>query len=64
MPATERIVLEIICDNPQCPGNTLNPTDRTGWLFMTTEVYGEPTQSHVFCSSECASAVVATSSEG
>jgi hypothetical protein len=49
-------VTRISCDNPDCPGNDLNENERTGWLFVTTEVYGEPTQSHVFCSSDCAGA--------
>lgn len=47
--------LKIKCDNPECPGNTLNPEDRAGWLFVSSEFYGEPTQQHVFCSATCVS---------
>ena len=56
MPVTETTVLHITCDNPTCPGNQLDPADRTGWTFVTSEVYGEPTQSNVFCSASCVSA--------
>ena len=51
----------ISCDNPNHSTNypnglpdTLAATDRTGWLFVTSEVYGQSTQSHVFCSAKCA----------
>jgi hypothetical protein len=57
MPVTEATVLHIVCDNPACPGNTLDPADRTGWLFVHTEIYGEgPTTEHVYCTTTCASA--------
>ena len=56
MPVTEATVLRIECDNPACPGNELDPTDRKGWSFVTSEVYGEPSQSNVFCSAACISA--------
>jgi hypothetical protein len=56
MPVVETMVLEITCDNPDCPGNTLDPTSRTGWIFISHEVYGQPSSSSVFCSSECVSA--------
>lgn len=46
----------ITCDNPACPGNDLDPADRTGWTFMSVEVYGQPTTQHVFCCLDCASA--------
>ena len=48
--------LNITCDNPDCPGTKLDPTERKGWLFVTAEVYGEPSVQQVFCSYECASA--------
>jgi hypothetical protein len=57
MPVDQENVVNIVCDNPNCPGNTLDPTDRTGWTFVTTEVYGEPTQSHVYCSVDCVSTI-------
>jgi hypothetical protein len=53
MPVEETTTLNIVCDNPDCPGNDLDPTVRTGWLFISSEVYGEPTRQHVFCSTEC-----------
>jgi hypothetical protein len=53
---TEQVV-EISCDNPNCPGNhDLDPNSRTGWLFITSEVYGEPTQQSVFGSIGCLNA--------
>jgi hypothetical protein len=59
MPLEEEKVLVISCDNAACPGNTLDPADRTGWLFISSEVYGEPTASHVFCCADCAGASAA-----
>ena len=56
MPVEEKTTLKITCDNSACPGNDLDPKDRTGWLFATGEFYGEPTQQFVFCSSACLSA--------
>ena len=57
MPVTQEIVLDIVCDNPACPGNTLDPTDRTGWTFVSAEVYGEPGTQHVYCCADCASTI-------
>lgn len=56
MPADQTVTLNISCDNPACPGNDLDPADRTGWLFVNSEVYGQPTNQHVFCSVECVNA--------
>jgi len=56
MPANEKTAVAITCDNPACPGNSLKKTDREGWLFVTTEVYGDPPQQHVYCSATCAGA--------
>jgi hypothetical protein len=53
MPIDEATTLTIACDNPDCPGNALDPSDRVGWLFVTHEVYGESTTQHVFCSYGC-----------
>jgi len=53
MPVTEETMLHISCDNPACPGNTLPTDDRSGWLFVSHEVYGEPTASNVFCCYDC-----------
>lgn len=55
MPVEETSALHITCDNPSCPGNSLDAADRTGWLFVSSEVYGQPTQQHVYCSADCAS---------
>lgn len=60
MPADSVTVLRITCDNPACPGNSLDPADRTGWLFVTSEVYGQPTMQTVFCSATCVSAAAAS----
>jgi hypothetical protein len=56
MPVAEETTLQISCDNSSCPGNQLDPAERTGWLFITSEVYGQPTNSHVYCCSDCAAA--------
>lgn len=53
MPIEQEMVVNIVCDNPDCPGNELDPADRTGWLFVNSEVYGEPVQQHVFCCTDC-----------
>jgi hypothetical protein len=56
MPVDEVSVLKISCDNPKCPGHPdLDPKDRKGWLFVSGEVYGEPTSSHVFGNADCLS---------
>lgn len=57
MPVDETAVLNITCDNPDCPGHPqLDPADRTGWLFITSEVYGEPTRQSVFGNIGCLNA--------
>lgn len=62
MPVETSESLNIECDNPHCPGNSgLDPADRTGWLFVSSEVYGDPTQQHVFCSKGCLSATAGQS---
>lgn len=60
MPVETSQTLNIVCDNPDCPGNELDPTDRTGWLFVSHEVYGEPTQQHVFCCRACVAGTIET----
>jgi hypothetical protein len=57
MPVETENVVTISCDNPSCPGNSLDPADRTGWTFVTTEVYGESTQQHVYCCADCAGTI-------
>lgn len=66
MPTESTVTLEISCDNPNCPGHPdLDPADRTGWLFVSHEVYGEPTAQHVFGSYDCLGAgAAATDSNG
>jgi hypothetical protein len=59
MPLDQTTSLNIVCDNPACPGNDLDPADRTGWLFISSEVYGEPTVQHIFCSQFCVNAATA-----
>jgi hypothetical protein len=57
MPVNEETVLDISCDNPDCPGHPdLDSSDRTGWLFVTHEVYGQPTAAHVFGDYDCLAA--------
>jgi hypothetical protein len=54
MPVDEATVVRISCDNPACPGHPdLDPAQRTGWLFVSHEVYGQPTAQNVFGSYEC-----------
>jgi len=63
MPVDQTTQLSISCDNPTCPGNDLDPTDRTGWLFITSEVYGQPTQQSVYCSADCAGTTASSYAE-
>ena len=57
MPVEQTTITKITCDNPTCPGHPgLDPNDRMGWLFISHEVYGEATASHVFGSYDCLSA--------
>lgn len=59
MPVEENNVLDITCD--QCGGHgELDPTKREGWLFVTHEVYGLPSEQHVFCCFAHASEKAAT----
>jgi hypothetical protein len=53
MPVETTSVTRISCDNPACPGNDLDPAERLGWLFISSEVYGESTVQTVFCSYGC-----------
>jgi hypothetical protein len=59
MPVTDTSAIHITCDNPACPGNTLDPADRTGWTFLNREVYGSPTEQFVYCCQACAGTVQA-----
>jgi hypothetical protein len=59
MPITEKTVVSVVCDNESCPGNDLDPHDLTGWIVVHSEVYGEPSAQHVFCSSACVSEAAA-----
>lgn len=57
MPVEQTTTVSITCDNQACPGNDLDPADRVGWTFVTTEVYGQPTEQHVYCCADCAGTV-------
>lgn len=57
MPVVEEIVVDIACDNPACPGNALDSHDRSGWTFISAEVYGEPSAQHVYCCATCAGTI-------
>jgi hypothetical protein len=57
MPVDQTVTLAISCDNPACPGNSLDATDRTGWTFVNTEVYGQPPTQFVYCCADCAGTV-------
>lgn len=54
MPIDQEVTVNIVCDNPDCPGNELDPADRMGWFFVSSEIYGQPTKQHVFCCGDCA----------
>jgi hypothetical protein len=54
--------IEITCDNPDCPNKKnlpegLEADNMAGWLHITSEVYGEQAETHVFCSFKCAAAL-------
>lgn len=57
VPVNQSTTLDIVCDNPDCPGNDLPTDDRNGWTFVTTEVYGQPGEQHVYCCADCAGTV-------
>lgn len=48
--------LAVTCDNPDCPGNTPDPSERKGWLIQTSEIYGESIEQNVFCGWKCSAA--------
>ena len=63
MPVEETTVLHITCDNAACPGHPdLDPAVRDGWLFVTSEVYGQQSQAHVYGNASCASIAAGTES--
>jgi hypothetical protein len=35
----------------------------TGWIITSSEIYGQPSQQHAFCSSTCVSAAALEASE-
>jgi hypothetical protein len=60
--------LTITCDNPDCPGNSLDPASYEGWTQLQASVYGEMAGADVpfpmpfvstayYCSPECAGTV-------
>jgi len=68
--------LNISCDNPSCPGNSLDPTSYEGWVQITATVQLPPvehegsvpfiapvSQSGIFCSPECAGTIEQTLTE-
>jgi hypothetical protein len=57
MPIETVSAVNIVCDNPACPGNTLDPHDRVGWTFVNTEIYGQTGQQFVYCCAMCAGTV-------
>jgi hypothetical protein len=59
MTVEQTTTLTITCDNPDCAGNTLPTDDRTGWTFVTAEVYGQPSAQHVYCCPMCAGTISA-----
>jgi len=60
MPIEAAQTVQIQCDNPSCPGTTLSSSDRTGWLIVTSEVYGQPVHTVTVCSAKCLLAVATT----
>lgn len=65
MPVVETTTVHITCGNPDCPGNDLPTDDRTGWMFVTAEVYGQavPPQ-RVVCSYGCLAAFAQKVADG
>lgn len=57
MPVDQTQAVNIVCDNPACPGNPLDPHDRAGWTFITAEVYGDAPTQFVYCCADCAGSV-------
>ena len=56
MGVDQTTTLQISCDNGACPGNSLDPADRTDWIFVTREMYGQPVQpQQVYCCLDCES---------
>jgi hypothetical protein len=54
---------EIVCDNPDCPGNTLDPHDRVVWFYVSIttppprDITEPPTVQYVYCTKACARTV-------
>lgn len=53
----------VICDNPNCPGNELDPHSEIGWLFVNIQTFNEAPSGgmlfpvlgpqRIYCSIEC-----------
>lgn len=64
MPIETRTVVNIVCDNPACPGNDLDPASYEGWLQINAQMHQDSGsgmmmpvfQSFVFCSASCLAA--------
>jgi len=54
---------EITCDNPNCPGNNLDPTKHDGWIQMSAVIHQFDGDfpvippSAFYCSPSCAGSV-------
>jgi hypothetical protein len=67
MPINQEIVTEVSCDNPNCPGNTLDPSTLDGWLVINYEIRdasSSQSAQNVFCSTDCLSAFSAAPDSG
>jgi hypothetical protein len=66
MPAIYETTLTVVCDNPDCPGNALDPSAVDGWTFAAVDVRGDPTlpAERVFCSQGCVAAFASLVDDG
>lgn len=72
MGVTQKTVLKIECDNPNCPGNTLDPKSYDGWYRVNVTTQQTPAATKdgpapfafpissgekIFCSASCAGTI-------
>jgi hypothetical protein len=72
MGVVSKTVLTITCDNPNCPGNSLNPKSFDGWLRVNAQTQLTPaadkmnpapfsmplsTPEQIYCSAACSTAI-------
>ena len=55
MGVEQTTTITVTCDNPACPGNSLDSSTVDGWVEASSLIHGSVSASGIFCSTSCAS---------